>query len=108
MENNTSQITLKEVMGMDLAIKKVAQKLINSNNEAKDNNKCWWKERYLYEGANIINTAERRGEERGKKEKALEVATKLLLMGLKLEEISNVIGLPIDELYNLKHMKTNC
>lgn len=109
MESNTSHITLKEVMGFDLAIKKAAKnlidsaakKLIDSDDDKKDN-KVWWKEKALYEGANMISNAEKRGEERGKKEKALEIANKLLLMGLRLEEISDVIGLPVDELYNLK------
>ncbi|SFD09463.1 hypothetical protein [Clostridium uliginosum] len=103
MENNTSKITLKEVMDMELAIEKAAKKLVNSSDKDRLNdNKLWWKKRSLYEGANMLSSAEKRGEERGKKQKALEVASKLLLMGLELEDISSVIGLSIDELDNLK------
>lgn len=94
MKVTTSKITLKEVLGMDLAIKKVIEK----HNEKKDNSNLWWKESSLYESANMINNAEKRGEERGKKEKSLEIASKLLLLGLNLEKISEVIGLPVDEL----------
>lgn len=99
MEIIKSKITLKEVIGMDLAIKKIINKI-----EKKDcNNDLWWKESSLYESANMISNAEKRGEERGKKEKSLEIASKLLLMGLKLEEIAEVIGLPVNELlYEVK------
>ncbi|MDR5586088.1 MULTISPECIES: hypothetical protein [Clostridium] len=99
MEIIKSKITLKEVIGMDLAIKKIINKI-----EKKDyNNDLWWKESSLYESASMISNAEKRGEERGKKEKSLEIASKLLLMGLNLEEIAEVIGLPVNELlYEVK------
>ncbi|AOR24636.1 hypothetical protein [Clostridium taeniosporum] len=98
METKKSKITLKEVMGMDLAIRKV----IKNFDKKEINTDLWWKDSYVYESTNIINDAEKRGEERGKREKSLEIANRLLLMGLKVEEISDVIGLPVNELYNLK------
>lgn len=94
MKATTSKITLKEVLGMDLAIKKVIEK----HNEKQDNSNLWWKESELYQSVYMISNAEKRGEERGKRQKSLEIANKLLLLGLNLEEISEVIGLSIDEL----------
>ncbi|CDH92212.1 hypothetical protein CB17B3223 [Clostridium botulinum B str. Eklund 17B (NRP)] len=80
MESTKSKITLKEVIGMDLAIKKIMNKIEKQD----ENNDLWWKESSLYESASMISNAEKRGEERGKKEKSLEIASKLLLMGLRL------------------------
>ncbi|ACD54016.1 hypothetical protein FDB55_11810 [Clostridium botulinum] len=97
MESTKSKITLKEVIGMDLAIKKIMNKI----EKQESNNELWWKESSLYESANMISKAEKRGEERGKKEKSLEIASKLLLMGLNLQEISYAIGISELELKDL-------
>ena len=97
MEIIKSKITLKEVMGMELAIKKVIKKI----KEQDEKNDLWWKESSLYESASMISSAEKRGEERGKKAKSLEIASKLLLMGLDIKEISYVIGVSEEELQHI-------
>ena len=69
------------------------------------------KEREIYEGhlrwlrdeADAILKAREKGETQGKKDKAIEIAQKLLKMGMNSEQISSATGLPASEVTKLKN-----
>jgi predicted transposase/invertase (TIGR01784 family) len=68
-------------------------------------------ERYLYEQRekgrhdyiNAMNTAERRGEARGRKKNAMEIAVKMLERGLSPEAVAEFLGLSVEEIKSLKN-----
>ena len=50
---------------------------------------------------NSIDTAEQDGKEKGKKEKAFEIAKKCLKKGMNIEDISELTGITKNEIKNL-------
>jgi hypothetical protein len=55
----------------------------------------------VFEGLGIIERYEARGETRGEKEKALEIAGNLKKIGLPLEQIAASTGLTVEQIKNL-------
>ena len=50
----------------------------------------------------LMNYGEQRGMEKGEKKKQLEIAKKMLEKDMTLSEISEIVGLPIEEITRLK------
>lgn len=67
------------------------------------------KERIAYEDSlktyrdikNVVDTAREMGEEIGKEERSKEIARKLILKGLSLEEITDITNLSIEEIQKI-------
>ena len=112
---NISKEDLKELMDMDVDIKKAEEKIeyLSSDPETLALYKA--RERSLHDRANMISGAieegiERgieEGIERGSTEKALTIAKNLLKIGLNVEQIATASELPLERVLELKKNMMN-
>ena len=97
LEKDISETTLKELMSLDTAIEKAEQKIEYLSSDEETMRIYYERERSLHERANMISSA----EERGKNDKAIEIAKNLLDI-LDDETISLKTGLSIEEVKVLR------
>lgn len=97
LEKDISEATLKELMSLDTAIKKAEQKIEYLSSDEESMRIYYERERSLHERANMISSA----EEKGKKDKAIEIAKNLLDV-LDDETIAAKTGLDIREIKSLR------
>lgn len=97
LEKDTPEATLKELMSLDTAIEKAEQKIEYLSSDEETMRIYYERERSLHERANMISSA----EERGKNDKAIEIAKNLLDV-LDNETIAVKTGLSIEEVKELR------
>ena len=97
LEKDTPETTLKELMSLDTAIEKAEQKIEYLSSDEETMRIYYERERSLHERANMISSA----EERGKNDKAIEIAKNLLDV-LDNETIAVKTGLSIEEVKELR------
>ena len=97
LEKDTPEATLKELMSLDTAIEKAEQKIKYLSSDEETMRIYYERERSLHERANMISSA----EERGKNDKAIEIAKNLLDV-LDNETIAVKTGLSIEEVKELR------
>lgn len=105
LEKDITETTLKELMELEPAIEKAENKLEYLSSDEKSMQLYWERERSLHERANMISSAEDRGEKRGEKrgeEKARIENARNLLDILDDETISKKIGLDIELVRKLR------
>lgn len=85
---------LKELMEMDIDIKKAEEKIEYLGSDPKTLEIYKARERSLHERANMISSA--------KEDKAVEVATNLLNLGVNEEIVSKATDLPIEKVIDLR------
>lgn len=100
LEKDISETTLKELMSLDQAIEKAEQKIEYLSSDEETMRIYYERERSLHERANMISSAEERGEKKAK----LEIANNLLDV-LDDETISIKTGLNIEEIRDLRNNK---
>ena len=87
---------------MEPAIKKAEDKLEYLSSDEETMNIYWERERSLHERANMISSAEERGEERGF-DKAMNEVAKSLLDILDNETIASKTGLSLEDIIELRN-----
>ena len=87
---------------MEPAIKKAEDKLEYLSSDEETMNIYWERERSLHERANMISSAEERGEERGF-DKAIHKVAKSLLDVLDNETIASKTGLSLEDIIELRN-----
>lgn len=97
--DDISKEELKELMDMDADIKKAEEKIEYLSSDPKALALYKARERSLHERANMISSAQ--------EDKALEVATNLLKLGVSEEIVSKGTGLPIEKVIELKNEMIN-
>jgi predicted transposase/invertase (TIGR01784 family) len=97
--DDISKEELKELMDMDADIKKAEEKIEYLSSDPKALALYKARERSLHERANMISSAQ--------EDKAVEVATNLLKLGVSEEIVSKGTGLPIEEVIEIKNRMTN-
>lgn len=97
--DDISKEELKELMDMDADIKKAEEKIEYLSSDPKSLALYKARERSLHERANMISSAQ--------EDKALEVATNLLKLGVSEEIVSKGTGLPIEKVIELKNEMIN-
>ncbi|MBK1810240.1 Rpn family recombination-promoting nuclease/putative transposase [Clostridium sp. YIM B02505] len=98
LEKDISEATLKELMSLDTAIKKAEQKIEYLSSDEESMRIYYERERSLHERANMISSA----EEKGKKDKAIEIAKNLINMKIPLDQIISATGLTEEEINRIK------
>jgi len=100
---NISKEDLKELMDMDVDIKKAEEKIeyLSSDPETLALYKA--RERSLHDRANMISGAIEEGEDR----KAIKIAKNLLKIGLDVEQIATASELPLEKVLELKKNMMN-
>jgi predicted transposase/invertase (TIGR01784 family) len=98
-----SEKELKELMDMDVDIRKAEEKIEYLSSDPKTLELYKARERSLHERANMISSA----KEEGINEKAIEDATNFLRLGVSEEIVSKGTGLPIEKVLELKKQMMN-
>ena len=98
LEKDISEETLKELVQMEPAIQKAESKLEHLSSDEETMNIYYAREKSLHDQANMINTA----EQRGRNQRNVEIAKKMLLAGMDLEMIRSITELSISEIQTLK------
>lgn len=83
---------------MDTAIKKAEQKIEYLSSDEESMRIYYERERSLHERANMISSA----EEKGKKDKAIEIAKNLVNMKIPVDQIILATGLTEEEINRIK------
>jgi SOS response regulatory protein OraA/RecX len=88
-----SEAELRELMHMDVDIKKAEEKIeyLGSNPKTLELYKA--RERSLHERANMISSAQ--------EEKAIKIAKKMMSKGYSLEDIADMTELTLDEIMKI-------
>ena len=98
LEKDISEETLKELVQMEPAIQKAESKLEHLSSDEETMSIYYAREKSLHDQANMINTA----EQRGRNQRNVEIAKKMLLAGMDLEMIRSITELSISEIQTLK------
>ena len=98
LEKDISEETLRELVDMEPAIKKAENKLAFLSSDEETMSIYYAREKSLHDQANMINTA----EQRGRNQRNVEIAKKMLLAGMDLEMIRSITELSISEIQALK------
>ncbi|MBC8061849.1 MAG: Rpn family recombination-promoting nuclease/putative transposase, partial [Clostridiaceae bacterium] len=105
-----SKEELKELMDMDVDIKKAEEKIEYLSSDPQTLALYKARENSLHERANMISSAKDEGVieginigiEKGATEKAIKIAQNLLKMGLNNEQIATAAELPIEKVLEIK------
>ncbi|GCD09716.1 hypothetical protein Ctaglu_13390 [Clostridium tagluense] len=97
-----SKEELKELMDMDIDIRKAEEKIEYLSSDPKTLELYKARERSLHERANMISSAKDEGIEKGIEKGKIKVAENFLNMGLSVEQVAKGSELSIEKIIEIK------